>query len=671
MGLRTICTFLAFWLLLNPPSVTAQRTTSFSGTYVNARNESGTAQYTYYLDGEKPVMHGQFRFSATFEDSVRCNHHVFRSANGTYAHGRKHGKWNYEYRNLQVRVEKLEGLRASTRTDGIQGRTSLSFEQGTPSGSLSFAAERIENGRISGIHSQGTANLDGGRPVGEFKYDGHRNSRRISGQFDAQGNYDGEWSIHLTDSIGTRREQRVYRNGFLIGLKVTVNDSVIRDLTYADVVQKLERLAKGDTLSGYSIGPRAFGVAFDDGFTADSPFLTAQQVGNDVLTQAQQRLFGAASEPYAYSGLDTMRHGSTRRFIYTYTGEEEAALLRSALMLDTLKAISDRYLENPTLMMNRQKSDSLAFSYGWLMTLQTKLGQLRSAIEKLESDDFRYQDRANYYQDGIACATDVDSIRYDFDGEERIRAVRNEACITSGQDVILNIDRFLKVLKEHLNATAGFLEGELKLLTREQQLSDTEHRILALTDSVFIRYTGRIETNSDNGNGNADGLDGQASALHQAVFRNLMVQSRKRMMQDYSNLDRFNEKQEQGLQILALLSTLLEAHERLNVLNTMPAKLDEAFTTFEYNPYMDRHDIKVRKKKRIYEKGVLELWPHMVFRLQNEKDMVRFKQTLDETFNLFDRLIELSKLSDGETDRLERKLRSETDPERIKRTLEL
>jgi hypothetical protein len=262
----------------------------------------------------------------------------------------------------------------------------------------------------------------------------------------------------------------------------------------------------------------------------------------------------------------------------------------------------------------------------------------------------------------------VDSIRYDFDGEERVRAVVNEACVTDGKDVILNIDRFLKVLKEHLTATAGFLDGELKLLKREQQLTDTEERILALTDSVFVRYTGHTETDSDNG---SNGDDGQASELHRAVFRNLMVQSRKRMMQDYSNLENYTEKQEKGLRILDLLNTLLDAHPRLEEVNGMPEKLDEAFTAFEYNPYMGRHDIKVRKKKRIYDRAMLDLWPHVLRQLDSEKDHARMASVLDETFRLYERLVEISKQPDSDTSKLERRLRSETDPERIKKLLDL
>jgi hypothetical protein len=381
MGLRkNPCLFL---LLLASSAAMAQKTTSYSGDHVNAKGETGTAQYTYYLDGERPVPHGKFRFSTTYEDSLRCNHHIFRTSNGEYAHGRKQGRWNYEYRELVVAVERMEGLRAFTRTDGTQGKTMLSYEKGVPSGNLSFTDEGISNGRVSGTLRKGEANFTGGRPTGNFSYDDREKSLTVKGMFDSRGNFDGEWVITRSDTTGTYLEERTYTNGFLLKLRLSHNDSVLQNLSYDDVIAKLQRLADGDTTRGYSIGPRAFGVEFDDGFTSDSPYERAQDEGNSIIMLAQQRLFGPDSEPYAYTGLDTMRQGSTRRFIYTYTQEEEEALQRSAVMLDTLRAISDRYLENRTLMMNRQKSDSLAFSYGWLMTRPTRKGRAETELGRL------------------------------------------------------------------------------------------------------------------------------------------------------------------------------------------------------------------------------------------------------------------------------------------------
>lgn len=668
MGLTArLFTWLLPMLLCIPCAITAQSIKNFSGDYTNALGERGTANYGYYIKDERTVPHGKFRFTTAYEDTAVCNRHVSRSANGEYANGRKNGKWSYEFRELNVTVERMDGLRAITRTDGTQIKMSAQFTDGLASGTLTLTDEDITNGRVTAVVRKGSVSFKDGIPDGEVSYDGHEKDRTVRGTFDSGGNFHGNWVITESDSTDTYRDERTYRNGFLTHLRRTIGDSVLYDLTYYDVIAKLDRLEQGDTTGGYSIGPRAFGAEFDDGFTATSPFLTAQGMGNLVIVRAQDKLFGTESEPFAYRGLDSLRTGSTRRFIYTYTAKEEQALLTSSELMDSLKARSDRYLENRSLMMNRQKSDSLAFTYGWLITLQSKLGQLRKAVDKLNSDDFRYQDRTNYYREGIACAADVDSVRYDFDGEERIRAVRNEACVTDGVDVILNIERFLKVLDEHLSLASDFLDGELKLLRREQQLTETEETILALTDSVFISYKGRTETEGDNGNGE----EGFASQLHGAVFRNLMVQARKRMLQDYSNMERYSEKQEKGLRILALLNSLLDAHARLATVTEMPARLDEAFTAFEYNPYMGTHDIKVRKKKRIYEKGVIELLPHLVNGIGEEKDFERFNERLDEVFKLYDRLVELSKQPDSVTSRMERKLRAETDPERMKRLLDI
>jgi hypothetical protein len=545
----------------------------------------------------------------------------------------------------------------------------LQFQNGMATGLLTLVDDSIVKGRVRDIIRKGTVNLSSGIPTGDMAYEGQHRGRSVRGQFDDQGRFHGHWSISDSDSSGIYKEQRTYRHGFLTQLHLTLNDSVIHDITYTDVIRKLDLLASGDTLQGYSVGPRAFGVVFDDGFAPHSPEQQAQTIGNMVIERAFHMLFGQHTEPFAYTGIDSIQKGSTRRFIYTYTQDEEDALLRSAILIDSLVAASSRYLENKMLMINRQKSDSLAFSYGWLMTLQSKLYELETAVSNLRSDNFRYQDRANYYRNGIACAADMDSVHYDFDGEERVKVVLNDACVTSGQDVIVNIHRFLMVLNMHMTNTALYLDSELSLLMREQQLIETDERILALTDSVFIQYTGGVETDSDIGSMGID-QNRYASPLHQAVFRNLMVHTRKRMMQEYSNMSSFADKQEKGNQILELLNTLLDADSKLLEVNSLPEKIDESYTTFEFNPYMGRHDIKVRKKKWIYDRTMTDLWPHMIRQIDGEKDFNRLLALINGILRISDRLVDLSKLSDSETSKLERKLRSETDPERIRKLID-
>jgi hypothetical protein len=104
----------AVLILLICHAAAAQKTLSFNGEFQNARGETGVAKHNFHLEGDRSVLHGKFSFTSNYEDGSMCNFHVFRSANGEYAHGKKHGPWNYESRLLHLNVERIEGLRAIT-----------------------------------------------------------------------------------------------------------------------------------------------------------------------------------------------------------------------------------------------------------------------------------------------------------------------------------------------------------------------------------------------------------------------------------------------------------------------------------------------------------------------------------------------------------------------------
>jgi len=68
----------------------------YEGPYKNAKNEAGTAAYSYFKDEKtgKIVKHGDFRYRVKIKDAHK---RLYRTVSGEYVQGWKNGLWEYSY----------------------------------------------------------------------------------------------------------------------------------------------------------------------------------------------------------------------------------------------------------------------------------------------------------------------------------------------------------------------------------------------------------------------------------------------------------------------------------------------------------------------------------------------------------------------------------------------
>ena len=102
----------------------------------------------------------------------------------------------------------------------------------------------------------------------------------------------------------------------------------------------------------------------------------------------------------------------------------------------------------------------------------------------------------------------------------------------------------------------------------------------------------------------------------------------------------------------------------------MPSSLDSAFTRYIPNPFFDR-PAESRIKSHIYQRGAVRLFEYYKELLKNASDHIEINERVEQIFRLRERLTELAARDDEETDRINKSLRRENVPERIKRILGL
>jgi hypothetical protein len=160
-------------------------------------------------------------------------------------------------------------------------------------------------------------------------------------------------------------------------------------------------------------------------------------------------------------------------------------------------------------------------------------------------------------------------------------------------------------------------------------------------------------------------------ALPNYIYSTIFTNKFKNSIQKYSNEANLVEKQQIGSKIIESLETMVAIYPHLSELRDKHQKLDESFSRLAYNPWTGEYDIHERKKRRIYQRGVEELWPYLIAQLKNENTVEGLANRVNELVSLYSRLMELLLKEDTETRKLEQKLRKESNPEKIKRLLEV
>ncbi|MCC5939190.1 MAG: hypothetical protein JJU34_18060 [Lunatimonas sp.] len=658
--------YLLTCFLISCFDLEAQDIFTYKGSF-SLGDEVGEAEYSFFVRDSINVFDGPFFYSSEYFDEA--GRFVQRRISGIYENGKKHGNWIYKNNFYDITVETVtDNFKAETTINGLSTSLRAVYESGKAIGNWVFEEKEVVNGKTGKNAKSLEVFFSEGMKAGPFRFsmDGSEGQTLVRGNFSADSFFDGEWSMEYSIDAVKYFETRMYDNGFLTNLRLeNRNESVaVFDVEYESVIEKLAALQREDSDLDFKMGDRSFGLVFDDGFPSISEEEASQFLGNKVLGEALNVLKSREIGGLELEGIDLIDFGATRRFEYTFTKAEEAALSEAADLID--QSISDiqKFINNSSLSLNRQKNDSLAFSFKLYENSLAKFELLSQEVERLKGDEFKYQSRDFYYQDGIQGINRVDTITYTFDGESRYRIVDNGASLVNGEGIVFNMLAYAQQKAEYISRFDSFLRNSLLEIEREIASQQLEEDILSYLDSLEARF--------DVGRG-FDVMDSDGIPLSNFLL-GLYYNFNKKLdisRQAYSNAEGFRARQEIGLDMIGLIQAYLKAYEPIGMVRKRMEILDEAFTRYDYNPYMDRHDIKTRTKRNIYLAAMEYLLPDYRNRIIEVEDYRELLPLIAEMNDAFDRLVEIASMPDAETRTMERRLRRESNPDRIRRVLDL
>jgi hypothetical protein len=616
---------------------------------------NGQARFEYVNDRSgKSTLQGKFYFVSLQKDTLRQAALEKYEANGQYKQGKKQGKWLYQDEKHRIVLKDVINLEVVSDLESHIYQIQASYEQDLLQGLWSYQHQRYQEKTLETVSQIKTLQMKEGFVTGAFEFQHKEKLLFISGSCNAEGLMDGEWKFIYPLQGRNIEETRRYENGFLLSLQQrdADNKKMLLDLAYEDNKRKLAALAQKEKVE-YRVSNTFFGLQFNDGYRRRSPEYAAQIEGNKHLEQALKLMLG--QEKGYFSEKESKYPIRTKRFEYNLPKEREKELKELAELYPRLRETVRTQKNSNKLILNKEKSDSLAFAYAFILQMDEKLNKFENIVRILTSDNIKYFDESIYTRDGLEYLAPFDTVRYEFRGEKKEKVLNNRQVLDNSNHLSKSILAYLQYEENLTNPLVAFIKKELGQLevignldNLENQLLRQKKKVLLLLDSTSFVSPAQYQ-------------------FHQKLKEKHFEGTLERLNQSYAAAENYEEKIQHIEQMLDILESIEAVCEESGAIFDRHKRIDEAYMENNFNAFTyTNYDVRV--KERLYKAGNERLFRHYLEQLLSDKDYKEIKGYLPRIALLQERLLQLR---EEDTRAIERKLSSNTKPSAIESLLKI
>lgn len=650
---------MVFFLLLSIlHSITgiAQVKSVYEGEYT-FQGKKGTATFEFLENSGEMVMDGFFRFDYLEKDSLdETVLHKFQ-VTGEQVRNKRNGTWIFDRETHRINLEDVVNFEIVSSLKSENIHVKAMYEEGVKAGTWTFKQNNYVNGELKPKAEAAGIVFSDGKIIKNFAYRNFEGefTQLIRGEINSNGYMDGEWSlVYLKDSILVS-EVRKYENGFLLGViqRNLETGAAIKEVIFYETIEKLQKLDAGNQ-NPFKIASADFGLTYNDGFQSGSPQLQIQKSGNRFIDNFISKLLQFdKNNPKA--GTNGNYPIITKRFEYELYDELDGLLSslqeKYALFRDTVET----YSEMNALALNKDKSDSLAFTHAYFKSRTQKLEQMKQLMDLIRTGEIRYVDLNNYTRSGVPFLSPLDLIAYSYRDKENRKILDREVgygkALSFLKRVEANLEEEIRLstdLARYANRKLQSIEVNSRLVGIEEEI--TEKRVLV--ESMYERHEAILESESHFFENFTDHFLGR-------LFTELLS--------DYAETEKPTTKISKGVQLLDFLNELETLYPALAAIYPRNEEIDkiykeETFDPFTYTRY------KARAKPRLFEAGMENLFPHYMTEMILEEDYTSIRKHLEKITLLQEKLIDLR---DAPGKSLERRLGKTKNPEKIASLLDL
>ncbi len=645
-----------FGLLLFYPALLFSQS-EYKGKYI-FEGIDGDAEFEYRIEDNNPILEGDFKFRSKIIDSLDKRKLFKLNVIGSYKENKKHDNWEYITEDHLLVLNDVIDFEPDYTLQSTKLEVNGFYKEGLPHGEW-ILKENIFSGINLRVNARSyDLRFSEGAIIGNFLFEKYKGKEvlKVEGKTLENGVMDGNWEFIYLENDQIIKETRRYEKGFLIGLN-KINEGTnetIQEVIYYNTINKLNALEEGEEVQ-FRISDNYFGLIYNDGFQDLSTEFAGQSSGNELLEEFLIKTLSYDSIFVGEREILVKYPINTRRFRYELSEEDLQNLEDLEKEFRKFQNDVNSLADRNALAINKSRTDSLAFAYEFFQYTSKQVEEFSQVIDIFSSDDIFYIDQSNFSKDGFSFLKKVDFIEYQYQEENRSFEIAYESLEDDDKKLTELFRMYIAEKQEIVDQVSDYVLNQLKIIRQSEELADLEENILEKRESID-ELIDALEID-----------DLPTQSLFNSVKQNIYVSEYNALNEEYSEIENAEERFEKGQEIILLLETMEFLVENIPELANKWTDVVDLYTESTLDPFTFNTSFKVLRKRRLVEAGSIVYNSY----LNNIRDESSYKTIKDYFLDIEKLIFRMEELREANTNRLEKRLGSETDVSQIIKILGL
>ncbi|WP_088341134.1 hypothetical protein [Robiginitalea sediminis] len=604
----------------------AQELRQFSGTY-QAGEWAGSATFQYTVQEKDTLIQGSFQMQSSPTENPLAGEEDSFLVKGNFVDHVPQGAWQFRFGTFQTdSVAERVGYQYKFNISGEEHEAIGLLSNGKPEGLWTHVVNQIRNSTLEKVQFRSAIRFQEGIPQRSFRIEGNGNA--LAGRLLRTGMAHDQWTLFSEASPGGE-EHWYFQEG---------------------VLERVETLETGQWTSrslDFAEAPQRRSVALDEAYLHFLNFagMTPDSSGIVALLRENDRYYRRIKGLLSSFGSTVYRTGfQVQVGVYPFTPTEQAFLKDLEQWVSEAAAMSDRILNDPQLELARRSDPEAQYYFQVAGGLKARMINPLLHVVKLKQFgvlDFlpreALQGRLWTDTPEAKIPSEVPGYAY-YEGPGADRLDFGGSGIASLRDMA----QYAKGSLEEITAALG------PRLTLEQQ----EQALLEREKSMVSQYEALKRLVSEP----SESQERITTLALQAVLRQA-----ESVVDGYSRLSYAEEKSVEIENAINCLENLGRLSRNLVQQQERSRQVREAYTDQIWNPFTATIMDEV-VKRRITTAYFEVLLPYVLNEVGRNASCEKAKDWATLLEQTFERVLALK---DEDTEKLERKLRKEKDPQTV------
>lgn len=548
------------------------------------------------------------------------------------------GSWLWQQGNWAYSINAAKTIQPTFSTNGTVAKWVAYFEKGIPERNWTYTLDSVDaNGRVVENFIQIKISFKNGKPVGKFSVEDKRKPTnfKLTGNTNNEGAAIGDWLYTFSNNLGeTTTEKHLYKNGLLQNVTIYANDTI--EINYKDNQDFFFQIENESIVK--IIGDLSF---HQSEYASNS---------NNLWVNITQNYFQNGWQLHAFPFQFPLSIPSFKRLEYPLSKEELTQKSNIKNNSANIQNTINNYIKGE-MFIERSRSSVMDLSISFLEQTQKRMHLLDSLMMRTELPTFTYKNRYQagvlHYIEAINALSETKAKVYDTLSVFLPTIQPND----KNFQLFKELEAFTQTTQNSLNQHFEIIASESINIQHENERKELEEELIAKLKKLQEMF------NFNSGIGAQIQQKWIDENLQQEIIR-------------YAQKDDYQLAMSLGNQILLRIDTISLLHNRVAIFDSMPQRIFEEYHRMVYNPYTGKNDLQLTIRKRFLTTVLENLWPWLEQNIEKEQNWDNWKQLWEQQFSVYNFVMTFANRQDKQAQKLNKKARKETNPERLLKMLQ-